>query len=203
MLRLPDVTVVAVANDAVRQITDWVLDRTAKIIEPAAVVCSDIRGSYDATLWDVCANDVKTSHCLVIQYDGFPIDPWMWRDEFLKYDFIGAPWPVRGYVGNGGFSLRSTKLCRRLAQLPVGKPEDGAVRIYYDDGKLGDCVYAPVSVGHQFAFERCPKRRAFGFHGIYNVGKVLPKPELEEWMALAPDAVRSKVEWQELEASLK
>ena len=33
-----------------------------------------------------------------------------WRDEFLEYDYIGAPWNVpagsRNNIGNGGFSLR-------------------------------------------------------------------------------------------------
>lgn len=66
---------------------------------------------------------VETGHCLVVQADGFICDPSRWRDQFLGYDYIGAPWPEciadydgwvvrldRNRVGNGGFSLRSKKL---------------------------------------------------------------------------------------------
>jgi hypothetical protein len=34
-----------------------------------------------------------TSHCLVVQSDGFVVKPGCWRDDFLQYDYIGAPWP--------------------------------------------------------------------------------------------------------------
>jgi hypothetical protein len=63
---------------------------------------------------------VQTRHCLIVQDDGFILDPGRWQNDFLDYDYIGAPWDeyVRivsgGYlkldknrVGNGGFSLRA------------------------------------------------------------------------------------------------
>lgn len=64
---------------------------------------------------------IDTEFCLIIQHDGFIINPHLWRNEYLKYDYIGAPWKVRNdcyldpngnhiRVGNGGFSLRSQKL---------------------------------------------------------------------------------------------
>ncbi len=54
-----------------------------------------------------------------VHLDGYPINPNGWRDEFLHYDYIGAPWPeyffdpkiTKGHryrVGNGGFCLRSS-----------------------------------------------------------------------------------------------
>ncbi len=68
---------------------------------------------------------VDTEHVLIVQYDGFILNPRLWRDEFLDYDYIGAPWFVADWlvqdftfpkrllgtriVGNGGFSLRSKK----------------------------------------------------------------------------------------------
>ena len=66
-------------------------------------------------------NHVETSHCLLVQPDGFVLFPDKWDDEWLKYDYIGAPWPLvkdsyidpfgnQHQVGNGGFSLRSKKL---------------------------------------------------------------------------------------------
>lgn len=65
----------------------------------------------------ICINDlhkyVNTDYCLVIQWDGFVINPKRWSDEFLNYDYIGSNWiinnPNINTVGNGGFSLRSKK----------------------------------------------------------------------------------------------
>ena len=61
-----------------------------------------------------------TPYVLIIQDDGFPIRPGL--EEFVgKWDYIGAPWvrhvtwydlyPAKYQVGNGGFSLRSKRLC--------------------------------------------------------------------------------------------
>jgi hypothetical protein len=68
---------------------------------------------------------VETSHCLIVQADGYVLNPKRWQSRFLEYDYIGAPWPIRenAYidpfgqhqrVGNGGFSLRS----KRLLEVP-------------------------------------------------------------------------------------
>ena len=71
-------------------------------------------------------NYVDTEHVLIVQYDGFILNPEAWMDEFLQYDYVGAPWLVdqmfvdmfafpeklmgQTVVGNGGFCLRSKKL---------------------------------------------------------------------------------------------
>lgn len=64
---------------------------------------------------------VSSEFCLIVQHDGFVINPNLWTDDFYQYDYIGAPWPYTDLcyldpennhirVGNGGFSLRSKKL---------------------------------------------------------------------------------------------
>lgn len=64
---------------------------------------------------------VNTDFCLTIQHDGFIVNSHLWNDDYLKYDYIGAPWKIRTdcyldpkgnhiRVGNGGFSLRSQRL---------------------------------------------------------------------------------------------
>jgi len=72
---------------------------------------------------------VETQYCLIIQADGFVINSHLWNDEFLKYDYIGAPWPetigtsfgnldlTGNRVGNGGFSLRSKKLLLETSKI--------------------------------------------------------------------------------------
>ena len=67
---------------------------------------------------------IDTDFCLSVQWDGAVINPHLWRDEFLDYDYIGAPWGTgseRGRwpnrIGNGGFSLRSQKFLQATAEL--------------------------------------------------------------------------------------
>jgi hypothetical protein len=37
---------------------------------------------------------INTDFALIVHADGFVVHPEMWRDEFLDYDYIGAPWPL-------------------------------------------------------------------------------------------------------------
>ena len=129
---------------------------------------------------------IQTDFALVVQYDGYVIHPDEWRDAFLKYDYIGAPWPkdihfdtdgANVRVGNGGFSLRSKKLL--WAPTELGLPFiDGGTGYFNEDGNI--CVYhrgkleksgirfAPVEAASLFSREKtCDDSydRPFGFHG--------------------------------------
>ena len=87
-------------------------------------------------------NYINTQHCLTIQYDGFILHPDKWNEEWLQYDYIGAPWPpfyrnrenkdelVR--VGNGGFSLRSNKFINMFTKLNLPLYRDDLVGIAED-----------------------------------------------------------------------
>ena len=46
-----------------------------------------------------------TKFCLIIQADGFVVDPNFWKNEFLNYDYIGAPWPDKVIVSPENYSL--------------------------------------------------------------------------------------------------
>lgn len=37
---------------------------------------------------------IHTDYMLLVHYDGFVVNPDMWRDEFLDYDYIGSPFPL-------------------------------------------------------------------------------------------------------------
>ena len=37
---------------------------------------------------------IHTEYAMIVHADGFIVNPQMWRDEFLDYDYIGAPWPL-------------------------------------------------------------------------------------------------------------
>lgn len=68
----------------------------------------------------------STEYVLIIQDDGFPLTPGIERFVGM-FDYIGAPWerhmtyydfyPESYRVGNGGFSLRSKRLCAEVARL--------------------------------------------------------------------------------------
>lgn len=121
---------------------------------------------------------VDTDFALLIQYDGFILNPCAWDDAWLDYDYIGAPlWENGEYiVGNGGFSLRSKKL---LATLQKGvrtdtdvHPEDWFICVTMRK-KLEEegIMFAPVDVARRFSFESNEKdgvkwNGQFGFHGL-------------------------------------
>jgi glycosyltransferase involved in cell wall biosynthesis len=121
---------------------------------------------------------VRTSHVLVIQWDGYVLNPAAWEDEFLNYSYSGATWCFKsgGNVGNGGFSLRSRNLCEVLAKdesITDVHPEDAVIsRQYrpYLEKKYG-IKFAPEEVANRFAIEAYgshDKKYAgqFGFHGF-------------------------------------
>jgi hypothetical protein len=133
---------------------------------------------------------VDTDYALLIQDDGFVVNVDAWKDEFLNYDYIGAPWPLPhdsfSYrdpsgniirVGNGGFSLRSKKLMRLPEELKL--PWKAYYGFFHEDGFLSvhnrsilekhGCVFAPLDVAkyfsHEVAIPEVKGIRPFGFHG--------------------------------------
>ncbi len=127
-------------------------------------------------------NHVNTSHCLLVQPDGFVLFPEKWDNSWLEYDYIGASWayvedayidPFGNHhrVGNGGFSLRSRKFLEVPTKVEVPwetnnsnfywMPE-GVVN-YHEDGNVcvhnrhifieQECKYAPVEVAVRFSQE--------------------------------------------------
>ncbi|MCR5177578.1 MAG: hypothetical protein K6C95_01190 [Lachnospiraceae bacterium] len=53
---------------------------------------------------------VKTDYMLLVHADGFVVHPECWEDEFLKYDYIGSPWPVG--ENDAAYTDASGRLCR-------------------------------------------------------------------------------------------
>lgn len=117
-----------------------------------------------------------TDFVLIVQHDGYVLDDNAWDEDFLNYDYIGAPWLESAdfNVGNGGFSLRSKKLQHILATDDFIKPihpEDNCIcKVYrsYLEEKYG-IKYAPDYVAEKFSFElREPNQPTFGFHGKFH-----------------------------------
>jgi len=111
---------------------------------------------------------------MIVQRDGFFINVNAWRNEFLDYDYIGAPW-ADGGVGNGGFSIRSKRLLKFVANHPTSSdpqfdfsPEDGLIcSTFRKDLESTGHRFAPTNVAANFSREGLffLPEDVFGFHG--------------------------------------
>lgn len=140
-------------------------------------------------------NYISTSHCLLIHADGFVVSPEKWREFWLEFDYIGAPWPLPGddysyrnedgeieRVGNS-VSLRSKRLMELIATRP--KEDFWAVRGRYgnsnEDGFIcchnrkwlesQGCKFAPLEVAVHFSKEHTIEenkdvKETFCFHSL-------------------------------------
>ena len=139
---------------------------------------------------------ITTDFALTVHWDGFAINPHLWTDEFLNYDYIGAPWPrwitKDNRVGNGGFSLRSRRWIERAAELePVGSAEDVyQCRTRIDHFLEKGLKVAPLELALRFAIENPIEEfpdwdasKSFGFHDFTAPGTEqcrLTPPTLKE-----------------------
>lgn len=109
---------------------------------------------------------VETDYVLIIQHDGFVLNPNQWQNDYFDYDFIGAPafWGI----GNGGFSFRSKKLLKILSEdknITQTHPEDTAICKTYRRllEEKGIC-FATAEIAHKFSIEANIWEEQFGFH---------------------------------------
>ena len=121
---------------------------------------------------------IKSEYVLIIQHDGHVINHKKWDDLFLKFDYIGAPWPNSNKwnerwkyypkemeekilknlnlnrIGNGGFSLRSKKFLdySRSYKEVDGAPEDIFLNILnYDKAFEYGIKYPDVKTAISFS----------------------------------------------------
>jgi len=140
---------------------------------------------------------VHTSHCLVVQWDGHVLDAGQWTDEFLQWDYIGAPLahqPAERAVGNGGFSLRSKRLLQALQDpaLDIHHPEDTC--ICHANRQRLEAAHgirvAPLALARRFAYERlAPDGPTLGYHGLFNMHRVMAPDALHALVGSLPDAL--------------
>jgi len=123
---------------------------------------------------------IKSDYVLIIQHDGHVINHKKWDDLFLKFDYIGAPWPNSkkwnerwkyypkemeekilknlnlNRIGNGGFSLRSKKFLdySRSYKEVDGAPEDIFLNILnFDKAFEYGIKYPDVKTAISFSYE--------------------------------------------------
>lgn len=149
---------------------------------------------YNRIMLHELAAHIRTSHVLIVQWDGFITHPELWRPDFLSVDYIGPPWYHGGHpgmVGNGGFSLRSKRLLDTLATLPdldTNEPEDMVICVQRRDEleREHGIRFAPLEMAQDFGCEYGAYRPSFGFHGMHNFAHVMDEATLSAWLAQAP-----------------
>lgn len=177
MLNLPTVTLIALGSTNVMGMAH-ALEYSSRNIKWGAVKliteiqCKTIDEWNHAIIFDL-RKYVETDFCMLVHPDGFVVSPESWREEFLNYDYIGAPWPMPSddysyrtpdgeivRVGNS-VSIRSKEMLHLPYQLEVvwrsyfgNTNEDGFLtchnrRLFQQYGAR----YAPIEVAKWFSRE--------------------------------------------------
>ena len=180
-------------------------------IEYVSIPALNSVDSYNQLIFQDLHKYFKTSHCLIVQADSFVVNSDLWKDEFLKYDYIGGPWPnkieinpnlvlhlEKNPVGNGGFSLRSRKLVETTSKINFAsldfpmKAEDVVICYYlYEEMIKNGIRFAPPKLAAQFSMENIDHlygqdvNSVFGFHGKhmrdYFMKKYVLRSSIGEW----------------------
>ena len=164
------------------------------------------RDAYSRFVLKSLLAQVATAHVLLIQWDGYVVNPTAFDPAFLDCDYIGAKWfwfndGMR--VGNGGFSLRSRKLLEALQDPRIDLVEAEDITIGRAHRPLLEreygIRYADDALADRFAFEAAyPTGMPFGFHGLYNFCRVVPEPELAELAVGFSDAIAGSLQLGQL-----
>ncbi|WP_250490105.1 DUF5672 family protein [Caballeronia sp. INML2] len=167
-------------------LTDKQIDTHARLVSIPSISSA---AQYSAFILKELAKHISTPWVLIVQWDGFVLDGGLWTDHFLEYDYIGARWPnsPNGMaVGNGGFSLRSTRLLHILANDPRFQPDPAIaedVLICRNFRPVLETEYAirfaPESIADRFSIELTePAGPTFGFHALFNMARLVDVDEL-------------------------
>jgi hypothetical protein len=134
----------------------------------------------DPLFWQCLLDGFKCEHALIFQCDTLLLKGGDAIDAFLKYDYVGAPWPDAGMrvtidnrclqftVGNGGLSLRNVRVMLAITRkYPYNRelsiPEDVYFAFWL---KMHEEVYwTPSSEeASAFAMEHVFNPEAAGLH---------------------------------------
>ena len=132
---------------------------------------------------------IDTEYVLLYHSDSFILNPELWSDDFLKYDYIGAPWPLYmgwptegNQVGNGGFSIRTKRLHELIKNYRHGSENEDTfiVGTHKQDLINNGFTIAPVDVAKRFSLENPMDEShnidtVFGFHAKRYLDEAMKK----------------------------
>lgn len=195
MIKLPQVTLACMTGvgykteehkEAIRKSCEGIQFGAVKLIQLESII--NVETWNEAIIYNL-PNYISTPWAMLIHHDGYIVNRSKWRNEFLDYDYCGAPWPLpvddfsyrtpKGRlirVGNS-VSLRSKKLMDLVATRPMeyhygNNNEDGMICVWERDWleSMG-CKFAPLSVAKYFSKEHeIPEniniKKTFAFHQV-------------------------------------
>lgn len=129
-----------------------------------------------------CINEIpkmiSCDHVLGVHWDGFIVNPTLWTDEFLEYDWIACPWHTNNLpnkkwrVGSGGFYMFSNRMAQAWGSI-LNQEEHNDWQIgalYRDKFEALGMKYAPFELACRFGKEceldDVKVGETFGFHGF-------------------------------------
>ena len=214
-----DITLVCI-DTCTHELAKKAIEKSLENIDPKEVVIFSDKNFFTDGQWikinplnrkeysEYCIKQIykhiNTDFVLIVQNDGMATNKEFWSDDFLNYDYIGAPWPENIFisfsgVGNGGFSLRSKKLLYELQNDKVvydgisnkidcwdTSGEDYVICVEYRKYlETRGIKFASLEIANQFSHEFEPeKKNTFGFHGKFNVPHYLNDIETEHFIKL-------------------
>jgi len=193
-LKLPQITLIALTgkdfhahDEAIRKSCEGIEWGGIKIIYDYTIKSID---DWNKKIIYELGNYVSTDFAMLIHADGFVVNPQAWKDEFLAYDYIGAPWPLprdnysyrteKGEVVRVGnsVSIRSKRLLDLPSQLGLNwrfyygnTNEDGFLCVHNRDIlKANGIKFAPLEVAKYFSkeyeIEENKGIETFAFHEV-------------------------------------
>ena len=176
-------------RDAIYQFSKEVelrhIEQSDRKISPPGMPQLKIPVDYELAILRETTKHFDTSHVLHMEWDSAVLNPDAWDNEWLGYDFIGAPWQNHNdpgwpkcdesnNVGNGGFSLKSRGFCEAVASISLNTRNDDPAMLISDSWmcrtmrpkleSLG-MRFAPASIAARFSCENKIYTGQFGFHG--------------------------------------
>lgn len=207
-LQLPNVTLCCMGSEKYKNQQQKALDYSSQDIKFGAVK-NIIVDTHDIDAWNKAVvfdlgDHIDTEYALFIHPDGFVVNPDVWDNNWLNYDFIGAPFPLPkdnfSYrdkngkiqrVGNS-VSLRSKKLLDLPKKIGMEwkafngfTNEDGYIcvnmrHVFEENG----CKFAPFEEALKFSREvSLPENKdlkTFCFHKNEGKNRKYPNFEIED-----------------------
>jgi len=115
----------------------------------------------DPDLW----NNFRHKKVLIFQHDSMLLRTGI--EEFIEWDYVGAPWKFQEHGGNGGLSWRSRDAMNWCINQKPWDPSLGNEDVYFSN-LLKDSPFklAPREVCEKFSCESIYKEGTLGYHAI-------------------------------------
>lgn len=194
MIKLHDITLIALTGiDYKTSEHAFALEKSCEGIEWGDVKLIQLKEITDIDSWNKAViyelpKYIFTDYCMFIHNDGYVIRPALWNDIWLKYDFVGAPWPLpiddysyRDELGDivrvgNSVSLRSKKLMDRVAKIQWrpyfgNTNEDGFIAVHHKkELEKEGFKFAPIEIAKHFSKEHEIEENrgleTFAFHSL-------------------------------------